>query len=190
MRCPNCGEDTLVQDTRDLPYEYKERTITISSISGEFCSNCDEAVLSQESSARLSHELLAFRKSVNASIVSPAWLRSVREKLGLSQQSASELFEQKANVFARYEDGRLLPPASVLGILRLLDLHPEMLPTLLQSSIPQPPSEAKIRSSDEAKQLIETLGKSQKRTEPSFLEDVIGLTKTSFAAILQPSFSF
>lgn len=187
MRCPNCGEADLVQDTRDLPYEYKNKTITVLGVSGEFCPNCDEAVLFPESSARLSHELLAFHKSVNADIVSPAFIRSVREKLGLTQQIASQLFEQKANVFARYEEGKLLPPTPVLKLLQILDLRPEMLQTLVTTAIQQPPQEAKIRSSAEAKQLLETFGKPQKRAEPSFLEDVIGLTKTSFAAILQPS---
>ena len=65
MKCPVCGAAELIRDTRDLPYTFKGETTTISSVTGDFCPSCGEAILNLEESTRTSELMLQFNKQVN-----------------------------------------------------------------------------------------------------------------------------
>ena len=127
MKCPACGAAKLVRDTRDLNHTYKGETTTIPDVTGQFCPACDEAVLDADESARVSAAMLDFNKQVNASIVDPAFIASVRKKLALDQREAAEIFGGGVNAFSRYENGKTKPPLALVKLLRVLDRHPELL---------------------------------------------------------------
>lgn len=127
MKCPACGAAKLVRDTRDLTHTYKGETTTIPDVAGQFCPACDEAVLDADESARVSAAMLSFNKQVNASIVDPAFIASVRKKLALDQREAAEIFGGGVNAFSRYENGKTKPPLALVKLLRVLDRHPELL---------------------------------------------------------------
>jgi len=127
MKCPACGAAKLVRDTRDLTHTYKGEATTILDVTGQFCPACDEAVLDADESARVSAALLDFNKQVNASIVDPAFIASVRKKLALDQREAAEIFGGGVNAFSRYENGKTKPPLALVKLLRVLDRHPELL---------------------------------------------------------------
>lgn len=127
MKCPSCAAAKLVHDTRDMPYTYKGESTVIPDVTGDFCPACGEAVLNMAESTRTSAAMLAFNKQVNASIVNPAFIVSVRKKLGLDQQEAAEIFGGGVNAFSRYENGKTKPPLSLVKLLKLLDHHPKLL---------------------------------------------------------------
>jgi len=127
MKCPSCGAAELVHDTRDLPYTYKSETTLIPQVTGEFCPACGEAVLDASQSRRVSGAMLTFNKQVNASIVDPAFITTVRKKLDLDQREAAEIFGGGVNAFSRYENGKTKPPLALVKLLKLLDHHPELL---------------------------------------------------------------
>ncbi|WP_374412367.1 type II toxin-antitoxin system MqsA family antitoxin [Hydrogenophaga sp.] len=127
MKCPACGAAKLVRDTRDLTHTYKGETTTIPDVTGQFCPACGEAVLDADESARVSAAMLDFNKQVNASIVDPAFIASVRKKLALDQREAAEIFGGGVNAFSRYENGKTKPPLALVKLLRVLDRHPELL---------------------------------------------------------------
>ena len=127
MKCPHCGAAKLVRDTRDMPYTYKGESTTIPAVSGDFCPACDEVVLNAAESARLSAAMLDFNKQVNASIVDPGFIASVRKKLALDQREAAELFGGGVNAFSRYENGKTKPPLALVKLLKILDRHPDLL---------------------------------------------------------------
>lgn len=127
MKCPACGAAKLVRDTRDLSHTYKGESTTIPNVTGQFCPACDEAVLDADESARVSAAMLDFNKQVNASIVDPAFIASVRKKLALDQREAAEIFGGGVNAFSRYENGKTKPPLALVKLLRVLDRHPELL---------------------------------------------------------------
>jgi HTH-type transcriptional regulator/antitoxin MqsA len=127
MKCPNCGSAELVRDTRDLPYTYKGRTTNIENVTGDFCPACGEAVLELGESVRTGAEMLAFNKEVNAAIVDPAFIVKVRKKLALDQREAGEIFGGGVNAFSRYETGKSEPPLALVKLLKVLDLHPDLL---------------------------------------------------------------
>ena len=127
MKCPICGAAELIHDTRDLPYTYKGETTFIATVTGEFCPACGEVILDLEESARTSEWMLQFNKQVNAAIVDPAYIASVRKKLALDQREAAEIFGGGINAFSRYENGKTKPPLALVKLLKVLDRHPELL---------------------------------------------------------------
>ncbi len=127
MKCPVCGAAELIHDTRDLPYTYKGETTTIPSVTADFCPACDESITDMAETDRVMREMRAFSKQVNAAIVDPGFIISVRKKLDLDQREAAEIFGGGVNAFSRYENGKTKPPLALVKLLRVLDRHPELL---------------------------------------------------------------
>ena len=127
MKCPSCGAKKLVHDTRDLPYTYKGESTVLPQVTGDFCDACDESILDAVESRRTMKLMLAFNKQVNASIVSPDFIASVRKKLDLDQREAAEIFGGGVNAFSRYENGKTKPPLALVKLLKVLDRHPDLL---------------------------------------------------------------
>lgn len=127
MKCPVCGAAELIHDTRDVPYTYKGESTTIAAVRGEFCPACAESVLDATESNRVMREMRDFTKQVNAAIVDPAFIVSVRKKLDLDQREAAEIFGGGANAFSRYENGKTKPPLALVKLLKVLERHPELL---------------------------------------------------------------
>jgi HTH-type transcriptional regulator / antitoxin MqsA len=127
MKCPACGAAELVHDTRDIPYTYKGESTIIRGVTGDFCPACGEVVMEMTEGARHSAEMLAFNKQVNASIVDPNFIASVRKKLALDQREAAEIFGGGINAFSRYETGKTRPPLALVKLFKVLDRHPDLL---------------------------------------------------------------
>ena len=127
MKCPSCGAAKLVHDTRDLPYTYKGESTVLPQVTGDFCPACGESIPDAAESRRVSALMLEFTKQVNASIVDPEFIASVRKKLDLDQREAAEIFGGGVNAFSRYENGKTKPPLALVKLLKVLDRHPELL---------------------------------------------------------------
>lgn len=127
MKCPVCGAAKLVHDTRDLPYTYKGETTLIPAVTGDFCPACAESILDAAESDRVMKGMREFSKQVNAAIVDPQFIASVRKKLKLDQREAAEIFGGGANAFSRYENGKTKPPLALVKLLKVLDRHPDLL---------------------------------------------------------------
>lgn len=127
MQCPVCGAAELVHDTRHLPYTYKGETTTIQAVTADFCPACGESITDLAETERVMHEMQAFKKQVNASIVDPQFITNVRKKLHLDQREAAEIFGGGVNAFSRYENGKTKPPLALVKLLQVLDRHPDLL---------------------------------------------------------------
>jgi len=127
MKCAACGARALVRDTRDMPYHYKGKVTMIPHVAGRYCPACGESVLDAAESTRVSAVMLEFNRQVNASLVDPAFIASVRKKLALDQREAAEIFGGGVNAFSRYENGKTKPPLALIKLLRVLNRHPELL---------------------------------------------------------------
>lgn len=127
MKCPACGVAAMAADTRDLPYSYKGEKTVIVAVKGDFCPECGECVVDPAYAQTVSEAMLAFNKQVNATLVDPAFIMSVRKKLRLDQREAGEVFGGGANAFSRYENGKTRPPVALVKLLKVLDRHPEQL---------------------------------------------------------------
>jgi HTH-type transcriptional regulator / antitoxin MqsA len=127
MKCPACGAAKLVHDTRDVAYTYKGESTVIPAVTADFCTACDESITDAGETKRVMDLMLAFNKQVNAAIVDPAFIASVRKKLDLDQKEAAEIFGGGVNAFSRYENGKTKPPLALVKLLRVLDKHPNLI---------------------------------------------------------------
>ena len=127
MKCPSCGAAELVHDTRDILYTYKGEITSIPAVTGDFCPACCEVILDSLEADRYGAAVRAFNRQVNASIVDPEFIISVRKKLDLDQREASEIFGGGINAFSRYENGKTRPSLALVKLLKVLDRHPELL---------------------------------------------------------------
>lgn len=127
MKCPVCGAAPLIHDTRDITYTYKGETTVIPAVTGEFCSACNESITNLNETERVMREIQAFNRQVNAAIVDPAFIVSVRKKLNLGQKEAADIFGGGVNAFSRYENGKTKPPLALVKLLKVLDRHPDLL---------------------------------------------------------------
>lgn len=127
MKCPSCGAAKLVRDSRDMPYTYKGETTRIPGVTADYCPACGEAVLDLAESLRTGEIMVEFNKQVNAALVDPGFIVRVRKKLRLDQKEAAAIFGGGVNAFSRYETGKTKPPLALVQLLKVLDLHPELL---------------------------------------------------------------
>ena len=127
MKCPVCGTAELIHATLDLPYTYKGETTIIAAVTGDFCPACSESILDASESNRVMRDMSAFSRQVNAAIVDPAFIVTVRKKLNLDQRQAAEIFGGGINAFSRYENGKTKPPLALIKLLKLLDRHPDLI---------------------------------------------------------------
>ncbi|MEB6588131.1 MULTISPECIES: type II toxin-antitoxin system MqsA family antitoxin [Pseudomonas] len=126
MRCPICGGSELAPDIQGMPYSYKGEVTVIPEVSGDYCSACGEGVLSHDEAMRVSHLMTAFERQVNAKVVDPSFIASIRRKFDLDQREAGEIFGGGVNAFSRYENGKTTPPVALVKLFKLLDRHPEL----------------------------------------------------------------
>lgn len=127
MKCPVCGAAPLIHDTRDIAYTYKGETTVIPAVTGEFCPACNESITNLNETERVMREMQAFNRQINAAIVDPAFIVSVRKKLNLGQKEAADIFGGGVNAFSRYENGKTKPPLALVKLLKVLDRHPDLL---------------------------------------------------------------
>jgi HTH-type transcriptional regulator/antitoxin MqsA len=64
---------------------------------------------------------------INAAIVDPLFIATVRKKLNLGQKEAADIFGGGVNAFSRYENGKTKPPLALVKLLKVLDRHPNLL---------------------------------------------------------------
>ena len=126
MKCPACGAVELIHDTRDLPYTYKGETTTIPAVTADFCSACEESITDMAETERVMVEMQTFNKQVNAAMVDPGFIISVRKKLHLGQREAAEIFGGGINAFSRYENGKTKPPLALVKLFKLLNQYPDL----------------------------------------------------------------
>lgn len=127
MRCPICGECELIHDKRDLPYVYKGRKTLIAAVEADWCDACGESLTGPGETDRVMAAIREFNRTVNASLVDPGYIVTVRKKLALDQREAGEIFGGGVNAFSRYETGKSQPPLALVKLLKVLDRHPELL---------------------------------------------------------------
>jgi HTH-type transcriptional regulator/antitoxin MqsA len=96
-------------------------------VTGDFCQGCGEGFFEKEEEERINNFVLEFEKKVDASIVDPGFIMSVRKKLDLDQQEAAKIFGGGVNAFLWYETGEIKPPVVLVKLLKVLERHPELL---------------------------------------------------------------
>ncbi|MBF0626492.1 MAG: type II toxin-antitoxin system MqsA family antitoxin [Magnetococcales bacterium] len=140
--CHECGR-TMERDTRPLPLEYKGESITVE-LAGWYC-QCGESIHTGKEMVA-SDRVLNLLKARAEGLLEPARIRTIRERLGLSQRKASAIIGGGPNAFHKYEQGDVLVSRAVSNLLRLLEAEPALLAKLTdtptRNTQPEPQSAA------------------------------------------------
>ena len=128
--CPACGSHAIkAGQKRTSSYTYKGQETELT-VLGDWCPDCGEIFLSEDGAAEMERQMAEFKREVNSRAVDPASIQSMRKNLGLSQKEAAMLLGGGVNAFSRYETGKIVPPRSVVVLLKLLNSRPELLPEI------------------------------------------------------------
>ncbi|KMT55014.1 type II toxin-antitoxin system MqsA family antitoxin [Pseudomonas fildesensis] len=127
-QCYSCGrpDGMLHFSGRSETMEVKGLLRRIDNLSGLECQSCGEVILDPEDAERYSNlcdEIVhTFRQMIGTE------MKRIRRKLHLSQKETVQLLSGGGhNAFSRYERGEVLPPKSLVILMRLLERHPHLL---------------------------------------------------------------
>jgi HTH-type transcriptional regulator/antitoxin MqsA len=116
--CPVCGGE-LRRETRKVPYTYRDDTFMIEQ-PGEYCRHCGEAFLGSDD-LKATRQLIADHKRDRDRLLRGDQVRAIRQKLDLTQASASEIFGGGIRAFHKYETGESIQSRPLDILLRLID---------------------------------------------------------------------
>ena len=139
-KCGACGAAKAMRafNSKDFVVKHAGATRNVRALSGWRCGECDEVCFDAASAKTYAEAgdalVLAARARQGAE------LRSIRERLGLSQIQAAALTGGGHNAFSRYERGEAAPMPAVVNLLRLLDRHPELLNDSVLGGKPKRPA--------------------------------------------------
>lgn len=129
--CANCGTRNGMTrfDSETFTIRHEGFIAKVRGLSGWRCKAREEVEFDPQSAmhyAEASDELvLRAREHMQHEI------RRIRKKLHLSQAQAARLTGGGHNAFSRYESGEATPMVAVINLLKLLDLRPDLLDTLV-----------------------------------------------------------
>lgn len=127
MKCPSCAAE-LVHDTRDMPHAYKGKSTLIPALTGDYCPACDESILNLVESRRTMNCMVYYNKQVNASIIAPGFIASVRKNSRLiSEKRQSCLAEESMPSHATKMARPSRPSLALVKLLKILERHPDLL---------------------------------------------------------------
>ena len=66
MKCPNCGATEIACGTSDVAYAYKCESLVLRQVFGNHCAACGGSVLDAATSRRVSVEMRALSKLIDA----------------------------------------------------------------------------------------------------------------------------
>lgn len=125
QKCPVCGAGDLERKSKEQTFTYQSKDLTYEQ-PGEWCNSCDEGILHNSDMEATELLLSDFRAKVDGFLTSSD-MKRIRNKLELTQKSASSIFGGGHNAFSRYERGIARQSKATDNLLRLLDRHPHLL---------------------------------------------------------------
>ena len=125
IQCTSCGSLGMVREENHTEIiAHNGESITLTALSGWFCTTCGDGWFDNDSSVRVSKagdDLVLKARELRTQEV-----RRIRKKLGLTQKEAATIFGGGPNAFSLYERGKIEPHTSTLKLLHLLDRNPNL----------------------------------------------------------------
>lgn len=127
MTSPETGE-LLRRGTRPFTVSYKEERVIVD-LSGYYPEGSGEGIHVGKDMSVVDDALRQLKEKIDG-VPSPATIRRLRTRLGLSQRQAGYLFRVGENAFDKYERGLVEPSGPTIQLITLLDRHPELVAEL------------------------------------------------------------
>ena len=126
--CPICGEGKVTPRVDQVETTYKERVGKVAFHLLE-CDSCGSDFAGQAEALANKRTVIAFRKRVDG-LLSGEEVRALRERLGISQKQAAQLFGGGPVAFSKYENDDVAQAESMDKLLRVVSAEPSALAVL------------------------------------------------------------
>jgi HTH-type transcriptional regulator / antitoxin MqsA len=123
MTHPETGEP-LRRDVRPFEVAYKSARVVVD-LPGYYPEGEGDGVHVGDDMAVVDEALRQLRREVDGT-PTPAEIRDLRKRLGLSQREAGEVFAVGENAFDKYERGLIAPSGPTTRLMALLSRHPNL----------------------------------------------------------------
>lgn len=134
-KCPICGAEGLKKTVGTETFEYKGQEISIPDYMTYVCPGCQEAIVDPETLKKSGKLLKDFQRKVDG-LLTGQQIKTIRQKLGLTQEQMSEIVGGGLKSLARYESGQICQSKAMDNLLRILDAYPEMLNVIRKKEEP------------------------------------------------------
>ena len=135
MKCPTCGNPVMISKIQDETLCYGGQSLTLHAMKGDFCLECSEGVWDEDSYRRYTEAQTAIIRAVKDDV--SADIRRIRKKLKLTQTELSEVVGIGKVAFSRYERGETKPPGPLVKLLKLVEMHPDLLAEMSPTFTPR-----------------------------------------------------
>jgi HTH-type transcriptional regulator / antitoxin MqsA len=140
LTCPMCERGTLTPVTYSETFQHHGAELHVSGLEGYECECCGADPIFDDQIRRNHARILDARRRADG-LLTGEEIRVLRDRLGLTQKAASELFGGGANAFSKYERGEVVQSAAMDRLLRLVGRYPRLMADLkdteqLQGLIP------------------------------------------------------
>lgn len=115
--CPICGEGKLHPEVSKNPVEYKGQTTELD-LHFSLCDACGSEEADAVQTRVNKRRMIAFKKRVDG-LLTGAEVRAIREKLGLRQAEAAQVFGGGPVAFSKYESDDVAQSEAMDRLLRL-----------------------------------------------------------------------
>lgn len=123
LTCTECGSGTLYPATWESDFRHGDVMLHVTDLECYRCDTCGaDPVFTDQ--IRRNQLKIADAKRVHDGLLTGAQIRAVRERLGLSQSQASEIFGGGANAFSKYERGDVMQSVAMDRLLKVADFVP------------------------------------------------------------------
>lgn len=127
--CPVCGQAALKRAIYSDTFKHNERDVRVDGLESYECASCNSEPMFPQQIRRNERRIREARRLADG-LLSGNEVREVRERLGLSQQEAANIFGGGTNGFSKYERGETAQSVAMDRLLRLVMADPSKLDEL------------------------------------------------------------
>ncbi len=126
MTCDYCERGQLHPISITRVFQYKGRRIEVPNYAVSECKECHATITTAEQ-ARSNERLVIEAKREADGLLTSAEIKALRQRLGLSQGIASQVFGGGPHAFSKYERNEVMQSAAADNLMRIVQLHPDVL---------------------------------------------------------------
>ena len=122
--CPVCAEGSLANKVSTENVEYRDTLLVVSGLSSSVCDACGAEVTGLEDSRANKRLIIEARKEADELLPGVA-VKAQRNRYGITQREAAEIFGGGSVAFSKYESGDLAQSGPMDRLLRVAIAVPE-----------------------------------------------------------------
>ena len=122
--CPFCEAHDWVDGSHQMELSHQNKPLSVSDLEHSECAECGYELILPHQTRRNDARIRDARRDASGLLTSSR-IKTIRTKLGLSQQHIAALIGCGKNAFSKYERGEVTQSAAMDKLLRILDASPE-----------------------------------------------------------------